>query len=405
MHLSNRRRWLAPLSLALVLAGPAFGSSSFTILAPDDYQPFTVATLLSPDGTLVVGYRFGESQYNGVNGVRWTRSGAWAEMPGPGVTDYDDRYFVQDDLSRTNELIYRQQDGYLSIQRASDGAGPPVEVPIPSSCLVDDSGRSRTGISADGTTIAAATSCGVVRWTETTGSVPITAGDPRDNIVTVSDDGQAVAGTLRGLDGGAFLWTATDGFHLLDISLSESEVISGDGSTIGGSALVSGALQGFVWDAVHGATMLPGSVVDISSDGSVVLLTTAPDAQAAEAGVWTRDGGLMLLGHRSRPIAMTPDGNFVVGRLLDAINGDDVFVWNLETGAMRTIESMLRDDLGMPVPFGGLGGPIGISDDGNTIAGGGSNIGPWVAVIPEPGTGVLVALGVAGLASRRARRS
>jgi hypothetical protein len=52
---------------------------------------------------------------------------------------------------------------------------------------------------------------------------------------------------------------------------------------------------------------------------------------------------------------------------------------------MRTVESLLRDG-GVPVPADGLGGPIGISDDGRTIAGNRQSVVTegWVATIDVP---------------------
>jgi hypothetical protein len=53
--------------------------------------------------------------------------------------------------------------------------------------------------------------------------------------------------------------------------------------------------------------------------------------------------------------------------------------------------------------------PTGISFDGQTIVGTGINPNgqteAWFAVIPEPGTGLLVMTGLLGLAARRQRRA
>ncbi len=163
--------------------------------------------------------------------------------------------------------------------------------------------------------------------------------------------------------------------------------------------------RAFVWDAIHGTTFLgdlPGggqSIADISADGSVVIGRDGFGA-TEEAFVWTRDGGMVGLGDRTRAVALTADGCSAVGTLLHAqYVGDSVVIWDPEAGTQRTLESILRD-AGVTIPLGGLRAPIGISDDGTTVAGNGAYGGPWLVVVPEPGTAPLLALGFAGLARR-----
>jgi hypothetical protein len=105
-------------------------------------------------------------------------------------------------------------------------------------------------------------------------------------------------------------------------------------------------------------------------------------------------------------------GELVVGYLLDvSFGGDRVFVWDLETGVMRTLGEILESNGVEGAVAAALYDPVGISDDGRTLAGnsgygpGNVPLGAWVAVIPEPGTAALVALGVAGLALRGVRAS
>jgi hypothetical protein len=272
-------------------------------------------------------------------------------------------------------------------------------------------------ISADGTAIAAPTQCGVYRWTAATGSEFITPAGV-GAFLHISDDGLTVVGD-SGLE--QFLWTQAGGYAPLSIVPDFTlDVLSGDGSTVGGAAVVAGQVQALVWDAIRGTTFLgdlPNGddtrwLVDISEDGNVAVGVASLGSGLQQAFAWTRDEGAVGLGRSSRPVAMTPDGKLVVGYLLDvAFGGDRVFVWDLETGVMRTLGEILESNGVDGAVAAALYSPVGISDDGRTIAGnsgyapGNVPLGAWVAVIPEPGTAALVALGVGGLALRRVRAS
>ena len=73
---------------------------------------------------------------------------------------------------------------------------------------------------------------------------------------------------------------------------------------------------------------------------------------------------------------------------------------------MRELDVLL-EDLGLDLSGWRLSNARGISDDGLTIVGNGTNPSgvteAWIAIIPEPGTGVLLMTGLLGLASFRSR--
>lgn len=406
------------LAAALALSASAHGASLTFLEA--DLAPSRYPTLLSPDGTLITGTWVDPGGVSDTEGTRWTLSGGtWTRSPAAGVQHPDqDLAFTHNGLARTNELVYSQRaGGELGVWRSAGGAPGGTQVPLPPSadpgCNPQYSFDTDAQISADGTAITAPTPCGVYRWTAATGSAFITPVGV-EGVLRISDDGRTVAGQ----DG--FVWTEAGGYMPLSITLAGLAALSGDGSTIGGGAVVAGQILPMVWDALRGATFLgdlPSGdrtrrVVDLSEDGSVAV-GAASFGGFEQAFAWTREEGAVGLGRRSRPIAMTPDGKLVVGELLDvAQRGDRVFVWNLETGVMRTLGEILADFGIEDAPGAGLYSPVGISDDGMTIAGtgglagftssgGGIYVGAWVAVIPEPGTAALVALGVAGLARFR----
>jgi hypothetical protein len=75
---------------------------------------------------------------------------------------------------------------------------------------------------------------------------------------------------------------------------------------------------------------------------------------------------------------------------------------------MRSVKDLLETDYGLSLTGWTLEFSGAISDDGLTIVGVGKNPSgnaeAWIAVIPEPSTALLVAVGLAGIAWTRGRR-
>ena len=77
------------------------------------------------------------------------------------------------------------------------------------------------------------------------------------------------------------------------------------------------------------------------------------------------------------------------------------------TAGIQSLEQVLVEDFGLGSELAGwqLTAALAVSDDGRTIVGFGTNpLGfreGWIATIPEPGTGLLLACGLVGLGVRR----
>jgi probable HAF family extracellular repeat protein len=230
-------------------------------------------------------------------------------------------------------------------------------------------------VSADGSVAVGFSGGNAVRWTSSGGIASIGGGEA----FGVSGDGTVVVG--ESTTGIAFRWTAKTGMLSLGVlpgySGSIAEAISADGAVVVGisnPALSPPLQQAFRWSApggMVGVGFLPGQTVSafsaVSADGSVAVGDGAPFSPGGqEAIIWDTSHGL-----RSLKQVLTDDGLDLTG-------------WNL---------------------FGGDG----ITPDGNTIVGWGTNpsgqIEGWIATIPEPTTGLLVMAGVLGLAIRRRGQS
>ena len=396
-------RYRASLAgLILFLATPAFAMPSLTMLpTPWPCSDFCLhtPTLLSPDGSLIVGRtEFGNLSFHDGHGVRWTESSGWAASNSGGSTSDSGFSFEQIGISATNVLAFNSfvptLGWYTYLQVDATGSAISVDA---LACGVEGAQR-MAAISADGTTVAGFEwNCGsYVTTIATLDSVLITPpGVLTSKATSISDDGTVVAGEATSPAWAPFVWSSGAGYQELAIPLSSGRHprISGDSSTLAGDAVTANGTEAFVWDAANDVTYLgdlPGltvssTVADISRDGALVA-GTGSNATGSEAFAWTRAGGLVGSGVQSQSVAMTPDG-IVVGELITSPDDDDVFVWNPRTGWLRSVESLLRD-AGVTVPADGLGTVVGISDDGRTITGwrDGVNGGePWVAEIDEPG--------------------
>jgi probable HAF family extracellular repeat protein len=249
-------------------------------------------------------------------------------------------------------------------------------------------------------------------WTEggitSVGELPHAIGN--GNVATafgVSGDGSVVVGHSPSGETGveAFMWTSTDGIVGLGRAnyVSTAWAASEDGSVIVG---VSGS-QAFRWteaDGIQGLGALagPSFARDVSADGSVIVGTSS------QAFRWTELSGLVGLGTlpgraASAAEAVSSDGSVVAGYSYTGSGPRTPFIWHAAEG-MRDLEVVLSA-VGLDLTGWGLGEARGLSADGRTIVGVGTNpdgnTEAWIATIPEPGTAILVSIGLAGLAVRR----
>lgn len=311
-------------------------------------------------------------------------------------------------------------------------------------------------VSADGSVVVGASNERAFRWTQSTGMVDL--GGDGISARGVSADGSVVVGAMGPLLE-AFRWTAETGMIGLGTlpggGTTNASGVSADGSVVVGTSVeheAPGTIQAFRWTAGDGMTglgFLAGDVQSqanaVSGDGSVVIgfsLYLAPGEGFTRAFRWTEDGGMVGLlpsvsdsfaeavsadgsvvvgGNDARPFRWTAtggeaipgidtgtasgvsgDGSVVVGNGVMGTLGSTVFVWDAEHGTQSLLQ-MLADD---PDLAGWrLEAALAISSDGRTIVGYGrnpdGNLEAWIAVIPEPATGLLILLGVAGLAVSR----
>ena len=298
------------------------------------------------------------------------------------------------------------------------------------------------GVSADGSAVVGESSSEssqlapqAFRWTIDGGMVPLgdlTGGSFQSSANAVSADGSTVVGYgWTASDRGAFRWTSVGGMLALPggNGYAEARGISADGSTIVGSRSAALGSEAFRWTNASGTLglgIIPGGgggfggfaseALDVSADGSTVVGVSAGVGRFnwGEAFRWTSDGGMVGLGDlpdgptMSRATAVSGDGSTVVG-FGESAEHTAAFIWD-ETHGMRELQPVLVD-LGLGASLAGwtLAEAYGISDDGLTIVGVGTN--PqgeweaWIAVIPEPGTASLLGVGLIGLSAARRMRT
>lgn len=174
-----------------------------------------------------------------------------------------------------------------------------------------------------------------------------------------------------GLDGGeAFRWTPSDGMvGLGDLPggdfFSRADAVSFDGSTVVGfSQAVSGSnpYHAFRWTAETG-------MVDLG-----YLPGFPPSSQAT---------------------GVSGDGGIVVGWVGDYTTPNAAFIWD-EVHGMRDLRNVLEQDYGLDLSGWTNLRATDISVDGLTIVGYGRDPDgrqeAWIAHIPEPASGLLLAL-------------
>jgi uncharacterized membrane protein len=157
-----------------------------------------------------------------------------------------------------------------------------------------------------------------------------------------------------------------------------------------------------------GLGYLPGGsssdAFGLSADGSTIV------GYSIEAFLWTSRGGMVGLGvtptGQSEALAVSADGKVVVGDDLSGYGG--AWIWT-QGGGMRDVADVLTHDYGLNLAGWTLNDATGVSADGTTIVGDGTdpngNTAAWIATIPEPNTSLLVMVGVLGLAVARRRRA
>ena len=234
------------------------------------------------------------------------------------------------------------------------------------------------------------------RWTEVDGmaGLGVLAGYVRSWALDVSEDGSVVAGhSGNDFPEEAFVWTEGSGMIGLGTlpgdTYSRGGGISADGVVVVGASVDDGS---GVWEAIRwtdgggmqGLGALPGASIgsdayDVSADGSIIV-GVAESTAGFEAFRWTSGTGMVGLGDlpggnfHSLAEAVSADGSVVVGyshTSFDPGDEEEAFVWD-ETNGMRLVQDVLSD-AGLDLTGWHLQYARGVSDDGNTIVGWGTN--------------------------------
>lgn len=207
--------------------------------------------------------------------------------------------------------------------------------------------------------------------------------------------------------------------------IAQAVDVSADGSLIIGTLIASSGAkdQGFIWrDGLPIARLgfLPGDdfseAEGISADGHVVVGWSGSSTDPTNYPIAVRwiDGDIEPLGDLpghsdtyARGVSF--DGSVVIGNAISPERTrSDVFIWD-EGRGMRELRQVLAVELGLDLTGWKLDEAFGVSGDGLTIVGNGTN--PeglqeaWLAVIPEPHTALLVMAGLVGIAACKHRSS
>jgi uncharacterized membrane protein len=154
----------------------------------------------------------------------------------------------------------------------------------------------------------------------------------------------------------------------------------------------------------------------ISGDGTTVGGHVNGELGVQQAALWRADGSLVRLGFlpgdrpQSFVRALSWDGSIAVGQS-DSLSGFvpyfQAFIWD-GTAGMRNLRDVLVEDHRLDLTDWVLVSAEGISDDGKTIVGYGTNPSgrteAWIAVIPEPSALFTAAVTAMVTVARRCRR-
>jgi probable HAF family extracellular repeat protein len=254
----------------------------------------------------------------------------------------------------------------------------------------------------------------------------LSGGTLQSDAFGISFDGSVVVGMGNSASGNeAFRWTSGGGMVGLGdlpagIFDSRALNVSADGLVIvGRSESALGDDEAFRWTAADGMVGLgdlAGGAFDsvalgLSADGSVIV-GRGVSASGGEAFRWTAAAGVVGLGaltegnFYSEARDASADGSVIVGSTGATRSDLEPFIWDAVKG-MRSLQDQLVDVYGLDLSGWELLEARGISDDGRTITGFGTNPSgdreAWIATIPEPSTALLLALGLVGIAAGRRR--
>jgi probable HAF family extracellular repeat protein len=225
----------------------------------------------------------------------------------------------------------------------------------------------------------------------------------------VSADGKVAVGFGSDAIGGpAIRWDQYGPLNLGDMPGAgygaAATGISADGRIIVGGGTANYRKEAFRWS--EGAwtglgflspTHAQSDALAISGDGNVIVGYSYSFGEAKSRPFRWRDGTMEDLGvlpadsTYGQALAVAADGSVIVG-----MTGAGAFIWD-ETRGLRPLQLVLETDLGLALDGWHLSQATGVSADGLTIVGTGTN--PqglneaWIARLPDPATFLLVGFG------------
>ncbi len=315
------------------------------------------ALAVSADGSVVVGLATTEA---GPQPFRWTHAAGMVALDLlPGTL-----------TGRANGV---SSDGSVVVGRCADrsvrwDSGGPIDLDT----FDDGEYSSANGVSADGVSIVGNAFNGDFSladtwpylWTSAGGSChlgegTVTAGNFEGwGAMGASSDGSVIVGNEGMPHWEAFRWTS-GGFVELGFlpfgpqePSSSAAACSADGSVLVGRSISVPGMQAFRWTS------------------------------AGMVGIGDLDGGAF----DSEALAVSADGSVVVGRGTSEA-GSEAFIWDAASG-MRSLASVLTADGAANLSGWVLSAATGVSADGRTIVGWGTNptgdVEAWIAHIPAP---------------------
>jgi probable HAF family extracellular repeat protein len=362
---------LCPGLLCQPVSGPPAGEvpSGATFQGLGDLpggDTFSVANAVSGNGNVVVGW---SDSGEGMAAFRW-ENGVMSDLA-PGAIH---KTTVATAVSRDGSIIvgYRNLPdvGTVTVRWTADAGFQDLNDP---SDVFDQGTTTAAGVSADGSVVCGG---GLVRQGDSlftrvaarfdaNGSGFALSGLPQDRFSSangISADGSVIVGEVLSDSGSlAFRWTTETGLadlgNLAEVNSrvdSRAFAASADGSVIVGASMSAGGMEAFRWT---------------QADGMVGLgKLSAEDASSSATSVSAH--GEAIVGRFTGTVRGTCVNGGLCPNFVELVQ--TAFIWD-EAHGMRDLRDVLVSDFGLDLPGWTLTNATGISEDGLTIVGTGIN--------------------------------